>query len=267
MNPMNDLPPPLTEDKTTVLAHIIELRSRLILCMAVLAVMTGVCYWYHELIFSVLIAPLADSMGHAGTQRLIYTSLTEAFTTTLKLSFLTALFLTLPIIIIQIWMFVAPGLYKRERAAFLPFLIATPVLFVVGAVLVYFFVMPAAWQFFLGFQTSAGQTVLPIQLEARIGDYLDLIIMLIFAFGLCFQLPVLLMLLARAGFVSATTLAAKRKYMLIGAFVVGAVLTPPDVISQTSLALPLYGLYEFSIFLIRQAEKGRASVTVPQEQA
>ncbi|MBU6235275.1 MAG: twin-arginine translocase subunit TatC [Alphaproteobacteria bacterium] len=248
---------PLTEDKTEVLGHIIELRQRLIGCVAALAAVTGVCYHYNDLILSWLIAPLAQSMGQEGTQRLIYTSLTEAFVTSLKLSFLSALFITLPVIISQIWMFIAPGLYKTERKAFLPFLIATPLLFAAGALLVYFYIMPMAWHFFLSFQTTAGQTILPIQLEARIGDYLNLIIMLIFAFGLCFQLPVLLMLLARAGIIDADSLARKRKYMLILAFVIGAVLTPPDILSQTLLAVPLYVLYEISIFLIRRFEKAK----------
>lgn len=238
-----------------VFPHLIELRERLMLCVGLLAVMTGVCYHYHEVIFSVLIAPLSTAMGAHGTQRLIYTSLTEAFTTSLKISFLTALYLTLPVILNQIWRFVAPGLYGKERRAFMPFLVATPLLFTLGACMVYFLVMPMAWQFFLGFQTSAGETVLPIQLEPRIGDYLDLIILLIFAFGLCFQLPVFLMLLARVGLVSAQSLVAKRKYMIVLAFVIGAVLTPPDVLSQTLLALPLYGLYELSIFLIRRTER------------
>ncbi|NBX67071.1 MAG: twin-arginine translocase subunit TatC [Proteobacteria bacterium] len=249
---------PLTEDKTEVLGHIVELRERLIACILALAAVTGVCYYYHDIIFSWLIAPLAETMGHSGTQRLIYTSLTEAFTTTLKLSFLSALFITMPVILSQIWMFLAPGLYKTERKAFLPFFIATPVLFVLGGALVYFYVMPLAWQFFLGFQTTATETVLPIQLEARIADYLNLIVSLVFAFGLCFQLPVLLMLLARAGIIGSETLISKRKYMLIVAFVVGAALTPPDVLSQTLLAVPLYLLYELSIFLIRRIEAAKA---------
>lgn len=255
----NPTEPPLTEGKTEVMDHIIELRRRLILCVVALAVVTGLCYTVHEQIFAFLIKPLADTMGEESTQRLIYTSLTEAFTTSLKLSFLTALFITLPLILSQIWKFVAPGLYKNERSAFLPFVVATPLLFLVGAAMVYYSVMPMAWKFFLGFQTTAGETVLPIQLEARIGDYLSLITTLIFAFGLCFQLPVLMMLLARIGIVTAQSLADKRKYVLVGAFAVAAVITPPDVLSQILLAVPLYILYEISIFLIRRTEKSKAA--------
>lgn len=255
---MTDQSTTLTENKTQVLEHIVELRRRLIWCMLALFAMTGACYVFVDHILAVLIQPLADTMNaEGGTQRLIYTSLTEAFFTTLKLSFLSALFLTLPFILMQVWKFVAPGLYKREQGAFLPFLVATPVLFVLGALLVYFFVMPLAWKFFLAFQTSGADTVLPIQLEARIGDYLNLIISLIFAFGLCFQLPVLLMLLARAGFVKAADLASKRKYALVIAFIVAAVLTPPDIVSQSLLALPIIALYEASILLIRHMEKTR----------
>lgn len=255
---IDPIPPSLTEDKTSVTDHLVELRRRLIACCGALAVMTCICYMFRDHILAVLIAPLADTMNaEGGTQRLIYTNLTEAFFTALKISFLTALFVTLPFILMQIWKFVAPGLYKREQGAFLPFLVATPVLFILGGLLVYFFIMPMAWKFFLGFQTSGAQTTLPIQLEARIGDYLSLIITLIFAFGLCFQLPVLLMLLARAGFISAADLSSRRKYAIVAAFIIGAVLTPPDIISQTMLAVPIIVLYEISIILIRNMEKTR----------
>lgn len=239
----------------TTMDHVIELRSRLITCFLVLIAMTGVCYLFVDHILSFLIQPLADTMGENSTQRLIYTNLTEAFFTAIKISFLTALFLTLPVILNQIWKFVAPGLYAKEQRALLPFFVATPVLFLLGACLVYFFIMPLAWSFFLGFQTSGAETVLPIQLEAKIGDYLALIISLIFAFGLCFQLPVLLMLLARAGFVTADDLAGKRKYAIVCAFLVAAPLTPPDIISQTLLAIPLVVLFEISILLIRHVSK------------
>jgi len=237
------------------LSHVTELRQRLMICVGFVLVLMVGAYQFSDQILSFLIQPLAGVMGEESTQRLIFTTLTEAFLTNIKLAFFTALFIGLPLILMQLWLFIAPGLYEREKFAFMPFFVATPLLFWLGAAMVYYVIMPVAWAFFLGFQTGADETTLPIQLEARIADYLSLIITLIFAFGLCFQLPVLLTLLGRAELVTADQLADKRKYMIIGAFVVGAFLTPPDVISQVLLALPIAVLYEISIILIRLSSK------------
>src|SRR5687768_13578009 len=199
---------------------------------------------------------------------MIYTGLTEAFFTYVKVAFWAGTFLSFPIIATQLWMFVAPGLYKHERNAFLPFLIATPILFFMGGALVYYLIFPLAWQFFLSFeQLAPGPEGLPIQFEARVGEYLSLVMTLIFAFGIAFQLPILLVLLARVGIVSSEALAAKRKYALVIILIVAAVLTPPDVISQIGLAVPLYLLYEISVQIARIMERQRAKRDAAAEAA
>ncbi len=241
--------------RETLTGHLVELRKRLLWSFVAMVAGMGVCYLFVEDIYGFLVQPLARAMGPGDSQRLIYTGLTEAFFTYLKVSFFAGVFLTFPIVAAQIWKFIAPGLYKNEKHAFLPFLLATPVLFFAGGALVYYGLMPVAWHFFLSFQSEGGATALPIQLEARVGEYLDLVMLLIFAFGLCFQLPVLLVLLGRAGLVTPEQLAKGRRYAIVVAFVVAAFLTPPDVLSQFALAIPIILLYEISILIIRYMRK------------
>lgn len=241
----------------TLTAHVTELRQRIMWSFGAMIAGTILCWLFKEHIYAFLVQPLANAMGDGSTNRLIYTGLTEAFYTYLRVSFFTGCFLTFPFILIQIWKFVAPGLYKNERKVFLPYLVATPLLFFIGGAMVYYMVIPMAWKFFLSFQSTGANTVLPIQLEARVGEYLDLVMTLIFAFGLCFQLPVLLTLLARAGMVGTQSLKSFRRYAIVVIFTVAAIITPPDVFSQFALAIPIIGLYEFSIFLVSRIEKAR----------
>ena len=239
-----------------LLDHLIELRRRLLYCAVGLLVLFFICYGFSEQIYGFLVRPLADILeGQGGERRMIYTALYEAFFTYIKVAFFAALFLGFPLIATQIWMFVAPGLYKHEKGAFLPFLIATPILFFMGGALVYYLIFPLAWKFFLSFEVAGGAGALPIQLEAKVDEYLSLVMRLIFAFGLCFELPVLMTLLARVGLVTSQGMKEKRKYAIVLAFVAAAVLTPPDVISQIGLAVPTILLYEISILCVRMMEK------------
>ena len=246
-----------SETAKPIIAHLVELRTRLLWVFIVMAVGTSLCFVFVDEIYDFLVKPLADSMGEGDTNRLIYTGLTEAFFTYMKVAFFAGIFLTFPVLLLQIWMFVAPGLYENEKSAFLPFLVATPLLFFAGGACVYYIVLPMAWPFFLSFQSTGVDMALPIQLEARVSEYLDLIMTLIFAFGLCFQLPVFLTLLGKAGIISAQFLADKRKYAIIIAFIMAAFLTPPDIISQVMLAVPLLVLYELSIFLIKRVSPNK----------
>ncbi len=240
----------IIDDKAMpLLDHLIELRTRLLWSMGAFLVCFGICYYFSGAIYSFLAQPLADILVTKTGQnrRLIFTALYEAFFTYLKVAFFGAAFLSFPVIASQVYMFVAPGLYRSEKNAFLPFLLATPVLFVGGAALAYYFVFPAAWTFFLSFESIDGGGGLPVQLEAKVSEYLGLVMRLIFAFGIAFQLPVLLTLLAKVGIISSAGLKKYRRYAYVGMFIIAAIITPPDVITQTGLAIPLIILYEISI--------------------
>lgn len=255
----------MEDGKMSLLDHLIELRQRLIFSFAAFILLFFVCYYFAEDIFRVLVAPYAHLVEGDEHRRLIFTALHEAFFTYIKLAAFGAFFLAFPVIAAQLWLFVAPGLYRDERRAFLPFLVATPFLFVLGAAMVYFIVMPLAYKFFLSFESSGLQGGLPIQLEAKVDQYLALSMRLIIAFGVSFELPVLITLLSRVGLATAAGLAEKRRYAIVIAFVFAAIITPPDVISQILLAIPLIGLYEVSIVAARLVERSKAQREAAEE--
>ena len=240
---IDDKPMPLLD-------HLVELRTRLMWSMGAFVIAFIACYYFSTQIYAFLARPLVDilSAQSGEPRRLIFTALTEAFFTYIKVAFFGAAFISFPMMATQLWMFIAPGLYRSEKHAMAPFLVASPVLFLGGAALAYYFVFPAAWTFFLSFETPDGAGGLPVQLEAKVSEYLGLVMRLIFAFGLAFQLPVLLTLLAKVGIITVAGLRKYRRYAYVGMFIVAAIITPPDVITQTGLAIPLILLYEISIF-------------------
>jgi sec-independent protein translocase protein TatC len=252
------------DKKMPLLDHIIELRNRLLWCVAGLIVVFLATFLLAATdIYNFLVQPLADILLAKGAQReakMIFTDLTEFFFTKVKVSFFFAAFICAPLFLSQVWLSVAPGLYRHEKKALRPFLVATPFLFLLGAAMVYYLLMPMAWQFFLSFEQpgDAAAGTLKIVLEPKVNEYLGLVMMLIFAFGLAFQLPVILALLARVGIASSKGLARTRRYAIVIVFVFAAIFTPPDPISQLTLAVPIIALYEISILVARSIEKQKA---------
>jgi len=245
----------------SLLDHLTELRNRLGIVMIGFVVIFLACFIrpfgsgshnIADIVYLFLQAPLAERQE---VSRMIFTGLHEGFFTQVKVAFFVSISITFPLMLLQIWKFVAPGLYKNERQAIYPFLLATPVLFALGAAMVYYIVIPLAWDFFLSFEVQGGEGALPIEVEPRISEYLSLVMRLMFAFGLSFELPVILLLLVRAGLMTADGLASKRKYAILFAFIAAAILTPPDVISQVLLAIPVIMLYELSILGARLIQK------------
>ena len=250
----------------SLLDHLTELRNRLAISMGLFLLLFIVCMIPYGSASNTIATqvqlflqqPLANWFSANNLEgRMIFTALHEGFFTQIKVALFTSLFVAFPFILVQVWRFIAPGLYKNERSAFLPFLIATPVLFLLGGAMVYYLVIPPAWNFFLGYQFSGTESSLPTEVEPRISEYLNLVMRLIFAFGVAFELPVVLMLLAKVGIVTVAGLKAKRRYAIVFSFVAAALLTPPDVITQVMLAVPVILLYELSIIAI--------SLTVKQD--
>ncbi|MCX7337951.1 MAG: twin-arginine translocase subunit TatC [Alphaproteobacteria bacterium] len=253
---MNDEPQPLMD-------HLIELRQRLIYALCGFFLMFAVCYYFSEAIFQFLVHPLANILqSKGGSRRLIYTGLTEAFLTYIKVAAFSAAFVSFPVIATQVWLFVAPGLYQNEKKIFVSLLAATPLLFFLGAAFAYFVIFPTAYQFFLSFESPGINGSLPIELEAKVNEYLSFVMRLIFAFGICFELPVILTLMASIGVVSHQSLIQRWRIAVVVIFVIAAFITPPDILSMLGLALPLIILYGLSIIMIRALENYRLRKTM-----
>ena len=245
----------MTDKNITLTEHFIEIRRRLVYSILFFLLAFAVSYIFVEEIYAFLVKPLAEAYGANHHKRMIFTSLTEAFTTYIHLAFLTALFFSTPVFLSQLYLFIAPALYRNEKKIVLSLLISSPVLFFLGALLLYYFILPLAFKFFISFEMEGIGSQMPIELEARISQYLGLITELIFAFGMAFQLPIILILLVKIGLISVKSLKAHRKYWIVFIFVVAAILTPPDVLSQISLAIPMMLLYEIAIIISMRITK------------
>lgn len=247
------------EPQTPLITHLLELRGRVVRAGAVWIVTTILCYFFAADIYQFFLRPFAAVLGDDSSHRLISTSLTETFVTYIKLAIYGGFFVAFPYIATEIYLFVAPGLFKHERRMLAPYLILAPILFFIGAAFAYCFVMPKAWEFFLSFEIPRGEGALPLVLEAKVSEYLGLVMHIVLAFGLAFQLPILLTLLIRVGVLQTASLAKGRRYAVVILLTIAAFITPPDILSQILLFIPLYALYELSIIVGRMIEKSRAT--------
>ncbi len=254
---MND-PLDIEASRAPLLAHLLELKTRLTRVFIVWVLFSCLGYLVVEPVYQFLVAPLAEAFPDASSRRLIYTSLAETFITYVKLSCFIGLMVSFPYVASQVYLFLAPGLYKREKRVLLPYLIGGPVLFFLGAALAYYLVMPMAWKFFAGFETKAQAGGMAIMLEAKVSEYLSLVLHVIIAFGLAFQLPIVLTMLVRVGILKTSTLTGGRRYAVVILLVAAAFLTPPDVLSQIMLFIPLYLLYELAIIGCKRIDKKRS---------